>query len=58
MTKCPHCHRRVYPRTEGVAHVAHLLGTLLTCGLWMPIWVGAAAAAALRRSCPACGAGL
>ncbi len=56
--QCHQCRQTVEPRVDHVSHGLHALGTLLTCGLWSVIWLGAWAATALNPSCPACGVAL
>jgi len=40
--KCKHCGDRVMVRRPGTNHVLHLILTVLTCGLWLIVWLGSA----------------
>lgn len=36
---CRGCNRQVLVRRKGTNHVLHLLLTVVTCGLWLVIWL-------------------
>lgn len=36
---CPNCHADVTTHYDPVNHWKHLLLTLLTCGIWLPMWL-------------------
>jgi len=36
---CDRCKQDVTFHYEPVSHVGHLIGTIVTCGLWLPIWL-------------------
>lgn len=54
---CKRCERQVKPvATYQVNHVAHILGTVFLCGLWLPVWILACVMSALQgQCCPVCG---
>lgn len=36
---CRYCKQHTIHQRQGVNHILHLLITVLTCGLWVIIWV-------------------
>ena len=36
---CESCERDVMIRRQGTSHVVHLIISLVTLGLWLPIWI-------------------
>ena len=36
---CKKCERQVMVRRKGTNHVLHLLLSLVTLGLWIPVWI-------------------
>jgi hypothetical protein len=53
---CRHCDRRVVVRRPAPNHVLHLLMTLVTCGLWLVVWIGQSVRVGGWR-CSQCGSG-
>lgn len=39
---CGYCGERVLAERAGTSHVLHLLLSVLTCGLWLVVWLGTA----------------
>jgi hypothetical protein len=37
---CHKCKKEVSCHFDPIAHWEHLLATIITCGLWLPIWIG------------------
>lgn len=35
---CPDCNRNVLYRRTGPNHILHLLLSVITAGLWLPVW--------------------
>jgi DNA-directed RNA polymerase subunit RPC12/RpoP len=54
---CKNCGRTVRPvRAYEVNHIAHILGTVLLCGAWLPFWFLACLMSAMQGyQCPVCG---
>lgn len=55
---CPHCDRRVLALGTKANHVLHLLLSLVSCGLWLPVWLIVAAATSGNYRCARCGTGV
>ena len=54
--RCPHCDRHVLARRQSTNQVLHLLLTLLTCGLWLLVWMSMDTAGKLQPwLCTQCG---
>ena len=51
---CPSCERNVLARRKGTNHVLHLLLSIITVGLWLPIWLLASVRMGGWR-CASCG---
>lgn len=39
---CKKCHKRVEIYRKGCAHIVQAILSLLTCGLWLIVWLGSA----------------
>ena len=37
---CEHCEQQVLVRQDRPNHIAHAIISLLTGGLWLPVWLG------------------
>lgn len=51
---CPHCEDYTAHEVTGAGHMAHFLMTIVTLGLWFPIWV-LRALTARKLNCRTCG---
>jgi hypothetical protein len=55
---CPTCNQmRLYTAPE-MNHTAHILASVFLCGLWLPVWIGAAALNNPIYRCQTCGFGM
>lgn len=52
---CHHCGRTVLAVANTPSHVLHLLLSVVTAGLWIPVWIVIALATDSRGRCPDCG---
>ena len=53
---CPLCQRQVLARRNPASGILHLLLSLVTAGLWLPVWFFVATSRrALTHFCPNCG---
>ena len=37
--QCPYCQAKVLARRKATNHILHLLITVFTGGLWLPVWI-------------------
>jgi len=51
---CPQCQKQTLWARPGTNHILHLLMAILTCGLWLPIWIVASIRIGGWR-CQSCG---
>src|SRR5437763_597821 len=53
---CHACHKSVDPiaSSDGPNHVLHFVLTMISCGLWLPIWILVAIGANVKDVCPLC----
>lgn len=49
---CKECDRYVLATAQGANHILHLLLSLISFGLWLPIWF---LCCLVRFRCPQCG---
>lgn len=53
---CPHCERRVSARRRTPSHLLHLILSLVSFGLWLPVWlIVAIGAGSGHWLCSVCG---
>lgn len=54
---CSHCEKLVAANIQGIAHLTHFVLTIITCGMWAPVWIlfHSAGAAGLKAFCIQCG---
>lgn len=52
---CAYCQKPVLGRRDGINHVAYILLTIFTCGLWGIVWVLQVAFGRGEYACPTCG---
>ena len=53
---CKHCGKQVLVRRASTNHVLHLLLSIVTCGVWLPIWIlGALCNQTIKWRCTHCG---
>ena len=50
--RCGYTRQHLQPATS---HVLHLILSILTCGLWLGIWIAAGLAHASQKTCATCG---
>lgn len=52
---CEHCQQWTQHYRDAPNHVMHILLTLLTCGIWAPVWLIAAMGGVRHWRCCRCG---
>lgn len=52
---CAHCQQDVVAAEETPNHLLHFVLTLVTLGLWVPIWILATLGIIARYRCTQCG---
>lgn len=53
---CPHCKDMKLVLREDTHHLGHFIGTVLTCGLWAPVWlIFIFCRMGMRPRCSVCG---
>ena len=55
MKQCRRCGKATMHVQPGTSHVLHLLLSLLTLGLWLPVWFLLAANSGTAAQCTQCG---
>ncbi|MFA7231591.1 MAG: hypothetical protein WC071_10005 [Victivallaceae bacterium] len=48
---CKNCHKEVSYHCENIDHWKQLLITILTCGLWLPMWLMAISPTKICNTC-------
>jgi hypothetical protein len=57
MHRCRDCGKPTLHLQPATSHVLHLLLSVLTFGLWLPLWLIAALSNGSRCTCTVCGRG-
>jgi hypothetical protein len=55
MKKCKACSKMTMHVQPATSHILHLILSLITFGLWIPIWVLLAASHGSQAQCTECG---
>jgi len=55
MQRCSICNKPTMHIGSGVSHVLHLLLSLLTLGLWLPVWLLCSLNQSTAAACTVCG---
>jgi hypothetical protein len=55
MHHCRHCQKKTPHLEPATSHVLHLLLSILTLGLWVPVWILSAIANSSQKTCGVCG---
>jgi len=55
---CPRCNKRVVAHQPKINHTLHLVLTVLTCGLWLAVWLYFAMSDSETWRCSECGRGI
>ncbi len=37
---CPYCNRNVLAKRKATSNIFHFFMTMITCGIWLVIWIG------------------
>ncbi len=53
---CGQCDSPQKSTRQHISHLLHFIVSLVTLGMWLPVWFGVALVANYRWTCDACGA--